>query len=259
MGRTTAVSNLERHENILQYIGQHQRITIPEVCSRLGVSAATARRDLELLAEAGKLRRVHGGAIALYKAPPENPLLERSAELAVEKDLIGAAATGMVKDGETIFLGSGSTVLTMTTHLQLLRTLTVITNSLPVINALADKENITLIVLGGMFRASELSFIGHITELALAELRADRVFIGTRAIDVQAGLTNAYLPETMTDRAILHIGGQVVILADHTKCGRVSTALLATLESVHTLVTDRGTPGEFCNTLRQRGVEVILA
>ena len=107
-------------------------------------------------------------------------------------------------------------------------------------------------------RASELSFIGHITEQSLAELRADRVIIGTRAISLEQGLTNDYLPETLTDRAILNIGREIVIVADHTKCGVVSTAFLAPLSAMHTLVTDDGTRYEFINALKAQGINPIV-
>lgn len=137
--------------------------------------------------------------------------------------------------------------------------LTVITNSLPVMNALANLPGITLVALGGMLRPSELSFIGHITEQALAEVRADKVIIGVHAISLEDGLTNDYLPETMTDRAILRAGREVIVAADHTKINAVAAAFLAPLTSIHTLVTDQQAPPDFVAALRQRDIAVYLA
>ena len=134
-----------------------------------------------------------------------------------------------------------------------------ITNSLPVINALAGQEGISLVCLGGMLRESELSFIGHITEQSLAEVRADKVIIGTRAISLEHGLTHEYLPETLTDRAILRAGREVIIVADHSKFGREATVLLAPLSAIHTIVTDAETPADFLKTARKAGIRVILA
>jgi DeoR/GlpR family transcriptional regulator of sugar metabolism len=108
-------------------------------------------------------------------------------------------------------------------------------------------------------RDSELSFIGHLTEQALSEVRVDKVIIGTRAISLEHGLTNDYLPETMTDRAILKAGQEVILVADHSKFGRVATAFLAPLESVHTVVTDAATPPDLLDALRERGLRVIVA
>ena len=256
---TSTLSGTERQEQILQQVERQQRISVAQICERFSVSEATARRDLDVLVEQGKVQRVHGGAIAIHQAPPELPILQRSADQLDEKHAIGAAAAQLVHDGETIFLGSGSTVLELARSLRQRTGLTVITNSLPVINALADVREITLVSLGGLFRTSELSFIGHITEQSLSQLRADRVFIGIHAIDVEQGLTNAYIPETMTDRAILKIGREVVVLADHSKCARISTALVAPISGIHTLVTDQQTPRAFTEALETQGIRVIVA
>jgi len=252
------ISSLERQNQILEHIRRSQRISIAEVCGNFLVSEATARRDLETLANDGRIQRVHGGAIALTQAPPEQPILQRQNEQAQEKLRIGRAAAELIKDGETVFLGSGTTVLEAARNLRERRNLTVITNSLPVVNALAGLEEITVICLGGMLRESELSFIGHITEQALAEVRADKVLIGTRAISLEHGLTHEYLPETMTDRAILKAGQEIIVLADHTKLGRAATVLLAPIESVHTLVADRLSSEDFVEAVRERGVRVVL-
>ena len=134
-----------------------------------------------------------------------------------------------------------------------------ITNSLPVLNMLAGDRDITVISLGGMLRDSELSFIGHITEQALGEIRADKVIMGTRGLSLEHGLTNDYLQETLTDRAILKIAPQVIIVADHTKINRVSTALLAPLKSIHTLVTDSKADKKFLQAVKKQGISVVIA
>jgi DeoR/GlpR family transcriptional regulator of sugar metabolism len=135
----------------------------------------------------------------------------------------------------------------------------VITNSLPVLNTLVGINGITVISLGGMLRDSELSFIGHITEQALMEVRADKVIMGTRGVSLEHGLTNDYLQETLTDRAILKIGRKVIIVADHTKVNRVATALLAPLDSMQTFVTDAKADKKFIQVLKKNGIEVIVA
>ncbi len=253
------ISSLERQNQILQHLLRNQRISIGEVCEVFAVSEATARRDLEALAAEGKIQRVHGGAIALIQTPPEQPILQRQDEQAEEKQRIGQAAAKLIQQGETVFLGSGTTVLEIARAIRGQRNLTVITNSLPVVNTLAGDEQVTVICLGGVLRDRELSFIGHITDQSLGEVRADKVFIGTRAISLEHGLTHEYLPETMTDRAILKAGREVIVVADHTKLGRAATVLLAPLESIHTLITDQGAMPEFTSALESRGIRVLLA
>lgn len=249
----------ERQKQILSLLTRQQKLSVAEIVAQFAISEATARRDLESLTLQGKAQRVHGGVIALEQAPPELPILERESEQLDEKIRIARAASELVSDKETIFLGSGSTVLEVARHLRNRRNLTVITNSLPVLNTLVGINGITVISLGGMLRDSELSFIGHITEQALTEVRADKVIMGTRGVSLEHGLTNDYLQETLTDRAILKVGRKVIIVADHTKVNRVATALLAPLDSVQTFVTDSKADKKFIQALKKNGIEVIVA
>jgi len=251
-------SNTERQQLLVKLLEKQPRITVAQICEEFLVSESTARRDLETLSAHGLVQRVHGGAIPFQRASPELPILERSQEQEQEKQRIGKAAAVLIADGETVFLGSGTTVLEVAKNLKGRRNLTVLTNSLPVINTLAGLAEITVVSLGGMLRDSELSFIGHITEQSLSEVRADKVVIGIRALSLEHGLTNDYLPETLTDRAILGIGEQVIIVADRTKCGCVSTAFVAPITAMHTLVIDEGVPKEFVSSLRNEGVRVVI-
>lgn len=249
----------ERQKQILSLLMQQGRLSVAEIVEQFSISEATARRDLETLASEGKAQRVHGGVIAIEQAPPELPILERESEQSEEKVQIGRAAANLVGSNETIFLGSGTTVLEIARNLRDRKNLTVITNSLPVLNVLAGLKEITVISLGGMLRESELSFIGHITEQSLAEIRVDKVFMGTRGVSLEHGLTNDYLQETLTDRAILKIGREVVIVADHSKVNRVSTVLLAPLNSMNIFVTDSKVDKKFVQALKREGIQVVLA
>jgi DeoR/GlpR family transcriptional regulator of sugar metabolism len=256
---TNLISGTDRQNQILQWVEHNQRISVADICSTFNVSTATARRDLDTLASDGKILRVHGGAISKNQNQPEPPILQRQREQDAEKIRIGQAAATLVNDGETIFLGSGTTVLELARTLRGRKNLTVLTNSLPVVNTLAGLEEITVICLGGMLRDSELSFIGHFTEQALAEVHADKVFIGTRAIHTDFGLTHEYLPETMTDRAILKVGKEIIVLADHTKFGHTATVLLAPLERIQTLITDEHPTAEFIEKIKDNGIRLIIA
>ena len=100
--------------------------------------------------------------------------------------------------------------------------------------------------------------IGHITDQAISELRADKVFIGIRSISLDEGLTNDYLPETQTDRAIVEMTKKNILLADHTKFGRVSHAFVAPLSIVDTIVTDSQLDPEIAQKIKELGIHVLL-
>jgi DeoR/GlpR family transcriptional regulator of sugar metabolism len=248
----------ERQKQILSRLERQGRLSVAEIVEYFSISEATARRDLETLASQGKVQRVHGGVISVEQAPPELPILDRENEQMDEKARIGRSAASLVADKETVFLGSGTTVLEVARNLRDRKQLTVITNSLPVLNMMAGLKEITVISLGGMLRESELSFIGHITEQALKEVRVDKVIIGTRGVSLEHGMTNDYLQETLTDRAIMTIGQEVIVVADHTKVNRVATALLAPLESMQTFVTDSKADKKFIQAIKKSGINVIV-
>jgi DeoR/GlpR family transcriptional regulator of sugar metabolism len=121
----------------------------------------------------------------------------------------------------------------------------VVTNALNVATELASAQGVTVVVTGGMMRASELSLVGHITEQSLREVRVDKVILGMRAISLEEGMTNDYLPEVMTDRTIIEMARELIVVADHSKFGKVASAYVAPVERITTLVTDASTdPGQ---------------
>ena len=248
---------IERQQQIEHLIKERQHVRVVELSKHFGVSEPTIRRDLQKLEEMGRVRRAHGGAIAPEQATPELPIVQRIVECAEEKRRIGLAAAQLVQDGETIFLGSGTTTLEVARHLDGKKNVTVITNALTIANQLAGNANVTLVITGGVLRHSELSMIGHIVEQTLKELRADKVIISMRAIDIEEGLTNADLLETMTDRVILQFAREVIVVADHTKFGKIAAGIVGPITAVQTIVTDDRTPMETIEQLRTLGITVI--
>lgn len=249
----------ERKRKISRFVVENKKATVTELSELFGVSESTIRRDLEELDEQGVIQRAHGGAVVVERAAPEPPIIQRMVENEEAKRSIGQAAAELVRDGETVFLGSGTTTLEVARNLMGRNNLTVITNALNIANLFAGKPNITVIVVGGLLRHSELSMIGHITEQVLKELRADKVIMGMRAISIEEGLTNDYLPETMTDRTIIQFAPEVILVADHSKFGKVSTALVAPITSINKIITDSGVPAEIIDEIKALGVEVIIA
>lgn len=257
MSKSVAFNN-PRLTNIERFIVQRQQVSVADICEVFGISEATARRDLDQIASTGSIQRVHGGAIAKNEAPPEPPVLQRASWQQNEKQRIAALAAMQIDAGDTVFISSGTTSLAVAQELSSRNDLTIVTNSLPVMNVMADSQN-AMIALGGMLRASESSFIGHLAVQGLAELRINKIIFGIRGIDVVHGLTNDYLPETVTDRAILSAGRQVIVVADHTKLGRTAPAFVAPLSSVHTLITDHAANPTVVDAISAIGVRVLLA
>ncbi|HTK10909.1 MAG TPA: DeoR/GlpR family DNA-binding transcription regulator [Ktedonobacteraceae bacterium] len=249
--------NTERLLQIEHLIQERQHVRVTELSERFGVSEPTIRRDLQKLETMGRIQRAHGGASAMEQALPEPPIGQRSTEYIDEKRHIGYATARLIQDGETIFLGSGTTTLEVARNLYGKKDLTVITNAINIAHYLASNTDINVIITGGVLRHSALSMIGYIVEQTLKELRADKAIVSMRAISVDDGLTNDNLLETMTDRKIIQLAREVILVADHTKFGKVSTAVVAPITAVHKVVTDEQTPDETIQRLREMSITVL--
>jgi DeoR/GlpR family transcriptional regulator of sugar metabolism len=247
----------ERQQLILETVQEDRQVTVAELSQRFGVSEVTIRRDLGELASQGALRRAHGGAVAAL--PPEPPVIQRMTQAHICKECIGRAAAALISDGESVFIGSGSTAIYVARHLAARRNLTVVTNAVTTATELASAEGVTVVVTGGLMRDSELSLIGHITEQSLREVRVDKVVMGMRAISLEGGMTNDYLPEVMTDRAILQMAPELIVVVDHTKFGKTASAFVAPVERATILVTDSRSDPETLARYEERGVRVIVA
>jgi DeoR/GlpR family transcriptional regulator of sugar metabolism len=249
----------ERLDRIVRHLYQQEQMSVPELSTLLNVSPATIRRDIEQLVAKGLATRTHGGIVLPESAKLDHPVFQRRYLHADEKCSIGRTAAQLIHDDETVFLGSGSTVMEVAEHLKGKRNLTVITNSLPVCNLLAKETGISLVMTGGFLRSTELSLIGHIVETSLADLRADKAVMSIQGVHLQHGLTNNDPAETMVDRTIFAFAPALVLLADHTKLNKTKASFVAELSVVNTLITDRNAPTDFLEELERMGIDVIIA
>jgi DeoR/GlpR family transcriptional regulator of sugar metabolism len=251
----------QRKRIIVELIENNDQVQIAELAELFKVSEMTIRRDLEELDQQGVIQRIHGGAVNLDQTNKkiEPPIIKRTNEQLEEKQQIAKKVASLVNDGELIFLGSGTTTLAIAEELKERVQLTVLTNAITIINSLIPAEHITLIVLGGFLRRSEMSMIGHFTEAALANLKADKVIIGIRGIDVEHGLTSDNLQELITDQAIMNMSENLIVAADHTKFGHVAAIKTAPITRATKIVTDSQVPDAILNSIEDIGVEVIKA
>jgi len=248
----------ERQQLILESIQQEKKVTVTELSQRFGTSEVTIRRDLQELAASGLLLRTHRGALAVRKAPTEPPVVQRMHLDRTTKERISRQAARLVNDGDSIFIGSGSTTHFLAGSLSDKDNLTVFTNALSIAQELSTThEEITVVLIGGVLRKSELSILGHIAELSLSEIRYDKVFMGMQALSIPDGLTTDHLPEVTTTRCIIENGRELIVLADHTKLGKTAAAYIAPIQVMHTLVTDELADPEIVRDLQNLGIQVI--
>jgi len=233
-------------------------VEVSELSRALGVSLSTVRRDLEALEKMELIRRVHGGAVRM-DSRDEPPLVYRAAQNADTKRRIGEAAAGLVQDGETVIILDGTTTEAMIPFLASKAGITVITNAINIAYRLSRYPQISCIVLGGWLSHPELSLLGHLTEQAMQDLSAAKLFRGIFGISASHGLTGTYPPEVQTQRFIMGAAQQIIVLADHSKFGQMGPVRLVPIQSVSIVVTDSLAPADEVAALRAHGIQVIQA
>jgi len=263
VGRTPRVvlSAEERRREIVQLLDKHGRITVNELKGRFGVSAVTARSDLDALSASGALVRSHGGGIRPLTESPDHSLRIRESIHQEEKARIALAAAALLKPHDTVILCSGTTSAGVARELRRSapENLTVITYALNVAVQLADLPNISLVMVGGILRQVSSAFVGPHAEQVMRSLHADHCFLGTVGLDLEIGLTTLDIMEAQLNQLMIRAARQVTVLADSSKFGARSLAVISDLSAMKRLITDTGAPPEPVATLRNRGIEVVLA
>jgi DeoR family transcriptional regulator of aga operon len=250
------VRQAERLGVILEELSSGGSVAVAELSPRLGVSAATIRRDLELLEEQRLLSRTHGGAVA-HGVAYELPLRYRTGRHREEKRRIALEAAGRVSDGTAIGLTGGTTTTEVARALVDRQPLTVVTNALNIASELAIRPNIKLVVTGGLARSESYELVGPLAEQSLAELHLDVVFIGVDGISSEDGLTTHHEVEAHTNRALIERAGRVIAVADGSKLGAVAFARICSTEAVDELITAGADPGAIA-LLRETGLAVTV-
>ncbi|MBN8880824.1 DeoR family transcriptional regulator [Salana multivorans] len=249
----------ERHAEIVMLARADGRVDVTALAARFDVATETIRRDLTALERRGLLRRVHGGAVALERLPFEPTVVERDAVHTAQKDAIAQAALAEIGDATTILIDGGTTTARLVQVLPTDRQLTVITQAIPIANALAQRDNVTLLVVGGTTRGTTLTNVGPWATSAISTLTTDLAFLGTNGLTLERGLSTRDVAEAEVKRAITGAARRVVVLADHSKIGHDELVTFAQLEAVDTIVTDAAVDAHLASEIAAAGVEVVRA
>lgn len=249
----------ERRRRISTLVREQGRVTVGALASRFGTSQVTIRGDLSVLESAGALVRTHGGALRLSEELDQS-LDVKQLQHHAEKVRIAQEAVSLIRDGETIILDSGTTTAEIARALRKtsLNSLNVITNALNLAALLMDVPAVRLIVPGGVLRRESNSLSGPLAEAALENLQADRLYLGADGLDADIGVMTPHLQEAELNAKMIRISQQVVVVADSSKLIRRNVSLIAKIEQIHMLITDRGAPDVAVEALTNRGVEVRL-
>ncbi|MQT15266.1 DeoR/GlpR family DNA-binding transcription regulator [Segnochrobactrum spirostomi] len=252
-----------RHERILEMLRASGTVSVTEMAETLAVSDMTVRRDLVELERAGRLERVHGGAVIRAAAPAvamdseEPSFTARLEQRRGAKERIAAEAASIIAGQRAIALDVGTTTFLLAEHLKGLPHAKIFTNSLRIATALAGTEP-EVYVPGGRLRADEMSLCGPTAVAQFEQLWFDVCVIGVSGV-TSAGLFDYSFDDTELKRVYLRRSGLKIVLCDSTKFRRMSLVQVAALEDISLLITEAAPPPDVAAALAQAGVEVRIA
>jgi DeoR family fructose operon transcriptional repressor len=248
----------ERKQQILAALRRAPAIRAGDLGRALSTSLASIRRDLADLERSGLLKRTQGGAISNGFGAFQPSLAQKEDQYQAEKAAIAARAASLVQAGDTIFLDAGSTTRQIAHELRRHRTLTVVTNSLSAASELASSD-LEVILTGGQLRRGALSQVGPIAEQAIAGLHVDKLFLAADGVHLAKGVTTPNIVEARTKRTMVDNAQEVILVADHSKFGRVTFGHVCGLERLDAIVTDEGLPERFATAIADRGLKLHIA
>ena len=250
---------VERRRVIAESLRSRGVVSVADMAAALGTTDITLRRDMRAMAKEGLLVRTHGGAVLPASLGHEPSYSEKAKQAAAEKAAIALLALEMIRPGDSILLGPGTTTLALARLLVDCPELTVVTNSLLVAQALMGSPHVEVILTGGTLRRSIHALVGPATEESVRALRASQAYISGNGFTAERGLSTPSPLVAATDRSLASAAQQVVVLADHTKIGQETMCQTVPAARVHILITDSGADKEQLEQIRQAGVEVRVA
>ncbi|MEI6913622.1 MAG: DeoR/GlpR family DNA-binding transcription regulator [Armatimonadota bacterium] len=248
----------ERWERIRGVLEVEGRVTVEELSSRFGVSRSTIRRDLFEMHKQNLVIRTRGGAVRLQPVAFDRSVKESGTLNVSIKERIGFAAAELISVGETVMIDAGSTTLQVVRNLKP-KQVTLVTNSFDAATTSMAQNNSEVLMLGGMVRAHGGSTVGPLAEEQIQQFKADTALLGINAVSAEEGLTTPNMLVAQIKRAMIQQSRRLIIVADYSKLGLSALCKVAPLSSVEILVTDDSADPEVLQSIRDAGVEVIIA
>lgn len=252
------MNKAQRHQKIIDFMRRNgEAATAEELREICAVTNETIRKDLIEMERQKKIRRVLGGAV-LYEKTSERLLQNRYYENLKVKQEIAATVVKLVQEKDFICMDSGSTNLCVAMNFGK-TSASVLTNSLHIAQELSKNENIRVFVAGGELRGRNMSMTGINTENTVLNYRVRKVFLTCEGVDIDFGIMDAHESESRVKRAMMSVGKEVYLLADHTKFSVVTAICTAPLREITAIITDSEIDPEILRSYRQAGVNVIVS
>ena len=261
------MNKTQRLNATLDLLAESGEISVGDIVTKLAVSAATARRDLDDLASRQLLTRTHGGAVG-HSVAYDLPLRYKRELHAAAKEQIARAASALVPRGAVVGLCGGTTstaiASALSTRADLMAasphpSLTVVTNAINIAAQLALRPQIKTVVTGGVVHPRSYELAGPFSDIVLAKITLDIAFIGVNGIDPVTGASVHDEGEASINALMARRAARAVVVADSSKIGRTAFASLGDASVIGTLITDSGITQKQLAAFADRGFTVIVA
>ena len=249
---------LERRHKILEEVRKRGGVlATSELVKILNVSHMTVRRDLQKLEQEGLIVQVSGGVELSRKLNTEPSHSAKAAMCAEEKNRIGRTAASMIPRNSCIYLDAGTTSLAMCPYIEAREDLTIITNDFEVLNTLARNCKSTLIHLGGIVRAKNMSSVGPLAANTMSSLCVDVAFMSASSWDMR-GITTPDIDKVTVKRAVIAASTKKILICDSSKFGQVATYLAFPLHDLDAVITDTGLPEAAVKAFEDTSIELHM-
>ena len=245
-----------RRNEILHLLHNEGMVSVAALANKLDVTPATIRMDLTQLQQGGQLVRVQGGAVLPARTDGAWPAVEQ-ADLQQEKAAIAQVVCSLIRNGDTLFINSGTTTKCVAEALRGKKDLNVVTNSLAVATVLGTGGCARVVLLGGEINAQYGFTCGGDAQEQLGRYQADWVILSCEGISAKGGITTHHVEEAIIDRMMIAGAKQVLLAADHRKIGHVGFAQVCQYDDTYTLVTDARTDEQVIQELEKSGLKVL--
>lgn len=245
-----------RKNKIRDMLNERKSVTVTELSKMFEVTEETIRRDLKVLEDSGFLTRTYGGAFIQDGVENNVNITIREVAYTQSKTAIGKACRSIIHNGDSIFLDSSTTSLFIAKAIQDMR-LTVVTNSLLIVDELSEKENIRLICIGGAFSHDAKAFHGNIASQALDFFYLDKTFMSCRSLSMQHGITDSSESVCIIRKKLLNRSNEIYLVADYSKFDKTSFLHICDFETITGIVTDKDFSREWIEFLHKKSVKII--
>jgi DeoR/GlpR family transcriptional regulator of sugar metabolism len=246
-----------RRQRILDKLRHDGRISVTKTAGQLNVTEVTIRRDLAFLQKKGLLKKTYGGAVLAGPAEIADSVGFRHTKKVSAKRNIGQLAAQLIDNGDVIYLEAGSTCYEIIPHLSTLKELTIIVNSLPLMNRLHELTRHRIIVTGGEYRPDRMDMIGPTAETAIAQLSGFKAFTGADDISLYAGISGADVATVGFAKLVLRQASMVVFVGDDTKFDNPALYKIADLATLDYIVTNKPPSEQWHKAAAEKNIRLM--